>query len=330
MSTSPLVLNGKTFFRHTYSEVFPLMSGDDYNLLVQSIRETGLRVPIKLIGEDQVFDGWNRLRACAKTGVEPLFESVDESDDLGSLTVAFNLACRHLTAGQKGLIAGQLANIGNGGKRPGAGRQLKNVRHDDDGHDHDETVLNQDLISDLDGSAEYTYARANTSSRESPPQFYDENRSLKAAAAHLGVSRTTAAMGKRIVESGEASLIDAVKAGRIPLAEAYRIAQTSEAEQRDHVKKRLAEGGESQKAARKPRELSVKLARALLNGEQLPEDISDAQWQQALFKACEISIAAIDSCTRFVGSYKSHCEGSLVSHIHASNKALAEVLVTFD
>jgi ParB-like nuclease domain len=64
------------------------MSGDDYNLLVQSIRETGLRVPIKLIGEDQVFDGWNRLRACAETGVEPVFESVDESDDLEGLTVS--------------------------------------------------------------------------------------------------------------------------------------------------------------------------------------------------------------------------------------------------
>jgi hypothetical protein len=41
------------------------------------------------------------------------------------------------------LIAGQLANIGNGGKRPGAGRQLKNVRHDDD---HDETARHQELI----------------------------------------------------------------------------------------------------------------------------------------------------------------------------------------
>jgi hypothetical protein len=304
------------------------MSGDDYNLLVQSIKETGLRVPIKLIGEDHVFDGWNRLRACAETGVEPLFESVDESDDLGSLTVAFNLACRHLTAGQKGLIAGQLANIGNGGKRPGAGRQLKNVRHDD-GHDHDETVLNQDLISDLDGSAEYAYARANTSSRESPPQFYDENRSLKAAAAHLGVSRTTAAMGKRIVEFGEASLIDAVKAGRIPLAEAYRVTKTSEAEQRDHVKKRLAEGGESQKAARKPRELSVKLARALLSGEQLPEDITDKQLQSAFVKANEISVAAIHSCIRCIEKHKAHYSASLASQIREANEHLAEQLVSF-
>ena len=54
---------------HPVSEIFPLMQGEQYDQLVQNIRDNGLLEPIWL-HEDQIVDGRNRYRACLDAGVE--------------------------------------------------------------------------------------------------------------------------------------------------------------------------------------------------------------------------------------------------------------------
>ena len=55
------------------SNLFPLMSGDQFQELVEDVKANGLRTPIVLF-EGEILDGRNRYRACAIADVEPCFE----------------------------------------------------------------------------------------------------------------------------------------------------------------------------------------------------------------------------------------------------------------
>jgi len=57
---------------HEFASVFPLLSGDEFDALVESIRQSGLREPIPLF-EGKVLDGRNRKTACLTAGVQPTF-----------------------------------------------------------------------------------------------------------------------------------------------------------------------------------------------------------------------------------------------------------------
>ncbi len=59
---------------HPVTEIFPLMQGEQYDQLVQDIRDNDLREAIWL-HEGQIIDGRNRYRACLDAGVEPRFRT---------------------------------------------------------------------------------------------------------------------------------------------------------------------------------------------------------------------------------------------------------------
>ena len=50
--------------------VFPIMSGREFDELVEDVRVNGLREPVVVRG-GQLVDGRNRVRACAAAGVVP-------------------------------------------------------------------------------------------------------------------------------------------------------------------------------------------------------------------------------------------------------------------
>ncbi len=56
---------------HSAADIFPLMSGSEFQQLCDSIRENGQREPIKL-KDECIVDGRNRYRACQAVGVQPL------------------------------------------------------------------------------------------------------------------------------------------------------------------------------------------------------------------------------------------------------------------
>lgn len=93
--------NGKI---HPAAELFPMMTGDEFGSLVESIKSQGLREAAWLTTDGDLLDGRNRVAACEKAGVQPTFRVYD-GDDPVSFVVALNLDRRHLTAGQRAMLA---------------------------------------------------------------------------------------------------------------------------------------------------------------------------------------------------------------------------------
>ena len=93
---------------HPHADLFPLLSGADFDALVADIKVHGLRIPI-VLHDGKILDGRNRHRACIRAGVEPRFEDFDgTSDEALALVVSLNLARRHLTTPQRAVLALQL------------------------------------------------------------------------------------------------------------------------------------------------------------------------------------------------------------------------------
>jgi ParB-like chromosome segregation protein Spo0J len=96
---------------HPAAASFPLMSHDELNELAESLRTNGLQAPIVIADIDSqwvVLDGRNRLRACALAGVVPTWRVWTGSDAIAFI-ISANIERRHLTPGQRALIAAELA-----------------------------------------------------------------------------------------------------------------------------------------------------------------------------------------------------------------------------
>ena len=84
------------------------MQEQEFSAFVDDIRTNGLRLPILLHPDGRILDGRNRYRACSKLGVEPRFETVEETDTLILLLLSLNLHRRHLTSDQRACCAVEL------------------------------------------------------------------------------------------------------------------------------------------------------------------------------------------------------------------------------
>jgi hypothetical protein len=89
---------------HPAANIFPLLSGEDLEDLVNDIASEGLHNPIVLY-EQKVLDGRNRLLACLKAGVEPKFTEWDAKGSTTAWVISQNLRRRQLTPGQKAAAA---------------------------------------------------------------------------------------------------------------------------------------------------------------------------------------------------------------------------------
>ncbi len=97
-----------------FADEFPYLSDEEMLELAQDIEENGLHHPIVLFtqtnaetGEmdDVVLDGRNRLRALAKTKLtEAPVEYYEGADPIGYV-IALNMLRRHLTSGQRAMLA---------------------------------------------------------------------------------------------------------------------------------------------------------------------------------------------------------------------------------
>ncbi|WP_144728465.1 ParB/RepB/Spo0J family partition protein [Extensimonas perlucida] len=107
---------------HPAAELFPVMDEAAFAALVADIAAHGQREPI-LVLDGQVIDGRHRLRACEQLGLDPLVRQVsaDDGDPFG-LVVSLNLHRRHLSEGQRAIIAARLATLPHG--RPDANAQI--------------------------------------------------------------------------------------------------------------------------------------------------------------------------------------------------------------
>lgn len=88
---------------HSYAEIFPLLEGEDFEQLVDDIKDNGLIHPITLL-ENKVLDGRNRYRACLQAEVEPKFAEFSGNDAI-SFVISCNASRRDLTASQRACAA---------------------------------------------------------------------------------------------------------------------------------------------------------------------------------------------------------------------------------
>lgn len=102
----------KDYEHHPISDLFPLTSTADIKELAADIAENGLQFPI-IIYEGKILDGRHRYEACSIAKIKPRFENY-HGDDPMSFVLSANLRRRHLTDGQRAMIAAKMANMKQG------------------------------------------------------------------------------------------------------------------------------------------------------------------------------------------------------------------------
>ena len=100
---------------HEMADLFPLIYGEEFQLLCDDIKKEGLNHPVILL-DNTILDGRNRYRACVKVDIEPTFEEFKGDDPL-AFVLSENLHRRHLTASQRAALAAEVANMTWGGDR---------------------------------------------------------------------------------------------------------------------------------------------------------------------------------------------------------------------
>jgi len=85
---------------HPAADLFPLMTGADFDELVESVGHHGLEDDIELTHDGLLLDGRNRLRACYSSGMPPRFVRKPEvyANDYPGYLARKNLRRRHLSA----------------------------------------------------------------------------------------------------------------------------------------------------------------------------------------------------------------------------------------
>ena len=91
------------YLNHKYAELFPLITGIEFENLKKDIKENGLFNPIVLF-EGKILDGRNRNNACTELGIEPIYETYEGNDPIGYV-ISLNVKRRHLNASQLAVIA---------------------------------------------------------------------------------------------------------------------------------------------------------------------------------------------------------------------------------
>lgn len=100
---------------HPIAAAFPLLTSEELYALRDNIKEHGLKQSVVLF-EEKILDGRNRHRACLAAGVTPHYEHYQGNDPVG-FVIGLNINRRHLTTGQRAMIAADLANMKVGGDR---------------------------------------------------------------------------------------------------------------------------------------------------------------------------------------------------------------------
>lgn len=94
---------------HKYADLFPAISGSEFEEFKKDIIQNGLRESIWLY-EGKILDGRNRYRACVETDTQPIFRHYLGNDPLG-FVVSLNLKRRHLDTAQRAMVASRLATL---------------------------------------------------------------------------------------------------------------------------------------------------------------------------------------------------------------------------
>jgi protein gp37 len=99
---------------HPTADLLPLMSDEEFQALCADIKAHGFLHPVSLSAGHVLLDGRNRLQAAAALRLEPPVRLIDPPDEL-AYVLSENVERRHLTVGQRAMLAEKIANSPHGG-----------------------------------------------------------------------------------------------------------------------------------------------------------------------------------------------------------------------
>lgn len=108
-----MTISQSTIPAHPAAEIFPLLTGAEFDALVADIREHGQREPV-VTYDGLILDGRNRYRACEVLGIPPKTEEWGRDGTPEAFVISMNLHRRHLNEGQRAMIAARLASAKSG------------------------------------------------------------------------------------------------------------------------------------------------------------------------------------------------------------------------
>jgi len=111
---------------HEVANIFPLLTGNEFESLRDDIKTNGLLEPI-VIHEGKILDGRNRYTACLGADVFPDTVDYDGNDPLGYV-LSKNLHRRHLNESQRGIVGEKIETMLHGGDRQDANLHLATTR----------------------------------------------------------------------------------------------------------------------------------------------------------------------------------------------------------
>jgi len=91
---------------HRLAKYFPILEGEEFDLLVQDIKDHGQLEPIVTVN-GEILDGVNRYKACMKLGIDTITEEY-EGDDPLSYVISLNIRRRHLDTSQRAMLATEM------------------------------------------------------------------------------------------------------------------------------------------------------------------------------------------------------------------------------
>lgn len=185
---------------HDAANIFPLMTEDDFDGLVEDVRKNGLLEPIELL-DGKILDGRNRHRACIAADVQPTFCEYHGNDPVGHV-LSKNLHRRHLNESQRSMIGAKAKD-----------QYQREAKERQKAAGGDKKALVENLPQALD----------------------NKGKARDKAAAAVGVSGRSVDFATKVIKQGTPELVKAVDAGRVPVSVAAKVATLPEPDQRAAV-----------------------------------------------------------------------------------------------
>ena len=156
----------------TFSELVPEMTTQEYDDLVNSIRNQGVRQPIHILSDKTVLDGRHRIRACKEIGINEIQALVHKLDEMKAIEFVVDTAVerRSLTKEQKidiVLRSSELIKTLESKAKQGSRSDLTS------GSMEPEVKRTNERIGEMTGTSKATVTRMRRVRRESP-ELYDD------------------------------------------------------------------------------------------------------------------------------------------------------------
>ncbi len=195
---------------HSAADLFPLVEGDEFKELCADIKERGLAQPITIWTDGTLLDGRNRLLACYETHQEVVLDRYEGTDPL-QFSLSANLHRRHLSPGQKAMVACKLEEL--------FAAEAKKRQRGAGGDRRSEEA--RSLVANLPQA---------TQPLSEIPTTQPAAKSRDKAAAVIGASGRSVQMAKAVIKTAP-DLAAKVESGAIALNHAYKEVQKQDRQQ---------------------------------------------------------------------------------------------------